>query len=158
MIGTHRSLALAALLLVAGETLAMDRQGTPQGAAQNLPPGAERSGGRWASVVEEHGTDTGLRVFDLRTGTGYRLVDFEGVGVTRAHWIGPDRLEVDFSDHARILQVRIPEGDTLPTFQLVTSRFDVPGAGRVDYYSPPLLAWNEGLLTRRPSQDETTID
>ena len=103
------------------------------------------AGMRWTAQVESRTGTTALLVTDEVTGTRYRLSDFEGIGVVHAHWIGPNQLEIDFPNHERVLEVRWSGEQNAPTFHLVTSRFDVEGAARVDYYSPPLVA----LLDRR---------
>lgn len=111
---------------------------------------APATGLRWIAQVEERSGVTALLVTDTVTGTRYRLSDFEGIGVVHAHWIGPNHLEVDLATQNRVLEVRGPDERGAPTFHLVTSRFDVEGAARVDYYSPPLVA----QLDRRPPSAE----
>lgn len=135
-------LAAAALLFAATQALATERQTqSPQGLdATNAMTHSASHAGRWAAVVDRRGVATGLVISDQHTGRSWRLADFEAIGVVHAHWIGPNSLEVDFAEHAVVLQVRAPENGGEPTFHLVTTEFNVQGVGRVDYFSPPLAA------------------
>ncbi len=135
-------LAAAALLLAAGTALATDRreQDTQGSNVTEPPPRAVRSGGRWAAAVDRRGDTTGLLITDLQTGQTWRLADFEAIGVLGAHWLGADSLEVDFAETTALLRVLAPREGGQPTFHLVTTEFNVQGAGRVDYFSPPLAA------------------
>ncbi len=105
--------------------------------------------GRWAAELVGSGHGTALVIHDRVQGQRYRLADFEGTAVERVHWLGPAYLEVDYPDHAALLHVRAGSPAEAPTFHLVTTEFNVAGAGRVDYYSPPLVALNDSPRARK---------
>jgi hypothetical protein len=115
-------------------------------AAGNVRP-AET--GRWTAELVDSGHSTALVIHDRVQGQRYRLADFEGTPVERVHWLGPAYLEVDYPDHAALLHIRAGSPTDTPTFHLVTTEFNVAGADRVDYYSPPLVALNDNPLTRK---------
>ena len=142
-------LAAVALNLAAHDVLASPPSAVASGA--NTHEDASPAG--WTARVEPRDQGTALLITDEGSGTRYRLADFEGIGVVDAHWIGPQLLMVDFQAHQRMLEVRRLEADAAPTFHLVTSRFHVQGAARVDFYSPPLLALHDA---RAATADEPT--
>lgn len=150
-----RTLAAGAVLALANVVTAdpltpdSDRVQADQAVDSGHAPGAAPAL-RWSAEVDRRPDTTALIITDNVSGTRYRLSDFENAGMVHAHWIGTNQLEIDFPDHERILEVRLSESQTTPTFHLMTSQFNVGGATRVDYYSPPLVA----RLDRRPSAPE----
>ncbi len=130
------TLAFAAVDATAAGT-APNRAMTPAGDS------SQAATGRWSAELVDSGQNTALVIHDRVHGQRYRLADFEGTPVERVHWLGPAYLEVDYPDHAALLHVRAETRADEPTFHLVTTEYNVAGAGRIDYYSPPLVAFND---------------
>lgn len=155
---TYR-LAVLAACLWAGAVAANDtltdpgRSGAP--ADEGLAQVAD-SGGRWAArLVRRHGA-SGVVIVDRQEDRSYRLSDLENIGIQGLHWIGPDSLELDFTDHATVLRVRTGAGGASPTFHLVSTEFNVQGAPRVDYFSPPLAVLHTDAVPRLDGRNPVT--
>lgn len=118
--------------------------------------GATSACERWIALLEPADHGTGLLVIDQVTGTPYRLADFENSALVGAHWIGPNSLEVDFDDHVQLLEVRLAEDGRSTTFHRVTTEFNVQGAPRVDYFSPPLVTLSTVESLGAADDPETT--
>jgi hypothetical protein len=148
---TCRIVATAALALAGMSAWAT---GPGKGPATSTDAG-HPSKSRWtAELVEERNEATKLVIHDRVHNRRYRLSDFEGAPVERVHWLSPAYLEVDFPDHVALLHVRAASHADEPTFHLVMTEFNTAGAGRIDYYSPPLVAHNHKLAVRQAKAEE----
>lgn len=137
----QRSLATIALCVVGATAWGGNVPSVQSHAPDRVPMTVAE--GRWAAELAVSGTVATLVIHDRALDRRYRLTAFEGTPVEGLHWLSPGYLEVDFPGHAALLHVRTESGTTGPTFHLVRSEFNVTGAGRVDYYSPPLVAHND---------------